>query len=303
MPTVCYMPDTRDVEAALGEPLLRAALRAGVPHAHACGGNARCSTCRVQVLEGLDHCAARNEREQALAERLHFGPELRLACQTTVTDAVRLRRLVVDADDIQLCERMATSTPQPVGEERRVAVLFADIRGFTAFAEALTPYDVIYFLNRYFDVVGCVIAAQGGSVDNLIGDGVMALFRDNRETAPLQAVRAGLGMLAAVERLQPYVNSVYGRSLRIGVGVHYGDVVLGGLGSVGSCGQRITAIGDTVNFASRIEAATRELQADFLISDATYERVRDQVRVGRTFEHAIRGKTGAHRLHEVLGLR
>ncbi len=304
MSRICFLPDGRAIEVAADESILQASLRAGVPHAHACGGHARCSTCRVWVMDGLAHCAPRNDPERLLAERLSFGPELRLACQTTVTGDVRLRRLVFDGDDIRLVARQAAGTPLPVGEERFVAILFADIRGFTAFSESVPAYDVIYFLNRYFDLMGRVITEHGGCIDNLMGDGLFALFRDDPQAAPLQAVRAGLGMRAAVERLRPYLRTVYDRGLRIGIGVHYGEVVLGGIGAVGSFqGERVTAIGDAVNFASRIEAATKEADVDFLISAETYERVRDQVVVGRSFRVIVRGKTGEHTLYEVVGLR
>jgi adenylate cyclase len=303
MSRIYFLPDEREIEVSAGESILHASLRGGVPHAHACGGHARCSTCRVQVTHGLDRCAARTDRERVLAERLSFGPELRLACQTTVTGDVRLRRLVFDPEDVRLVERLAAGPPLPVGDERWVAVLFADIRGFTAFSEVVPAYDVIYFLNRYFDAMGRVVTEHGGCVDNLMGDGLMALFRDDPQAAPLQAVKAGLGMLAAVERLRPYFRALYERNLRVGIGVHYGEVVLGGIGTVGSWqGARVTAIGDAVNFASRIEAATRPADADFLISEETYTRVREQVAVGRTFHVPVKGKSGEHTLYEVVGL-
>src|SRR3954468_10190872 len=100
MHRITYVIDGRTAPIGDGETILRASLRAGIPHAHACGGQARCSTCRVQIVEGLDHCLPRNEREDALATRLHFAPEIRLACQTAVIGDVKLRRLVLDAEDI-----------------------------------------------------------------------------------------------------------------------------------------------------------------------------------------------------------
>src|SRR5437868_12032784 len=102
MPRIAYVIEDKVADAQPGETILQASLRAAIPHAHACGGLARCSTCRVQVVEGLDHCAARNEQEQELAARLHFSQEIRLACQTTVSGDVKLRRLVLDAEDVKL---------------------------------------------------------------------------------------------------------------------------------------------------------------------------------------------------------
>src|SRR5205823_2021560 len=150
---------------------------AGIPHAHACGGQARCSTCRVQVVDGLDGCAPRTEKERALAIRLRFAPEVRLACQTTVSADVRIRRLVLDQTDVELVDQSeAHGASEPIGEERSLAIMFADIRGFTPFAEPLLAYDVVHALNRYYDEVGRVIAEHHGQIDNYMGDGLLAVF-------------------------------------------------------------------------------------------------------------------------------
>ena len=303
MPKIYYVPDDREVETSPATTILRASLEAGIPHAHACGGNARCSTCRVLVLEGVEHCGPRNEQEQQFAERLHFNQRLRLACQTTVTGNVRLRRLALDANDVELISRLsAGATPSPIGEEKYLAILFADIRGFTALSELLPPYDVIYILNRYFSQMDQVISRHGGYIDNYIGDGIMALFGISDATdAALNAVRAGVGMLEAVERLQPYLTAVYKRGFEIGIGVHYGEVVVGGIGAPHV--KKVTAIGDAVNFASRIESANKAAGTKFLISEETYAQVSEQIRVGRIFDNiALPGKSRTPILYEVIGL-
>jgi adenylate cyclase len=303
MPRIYYLPEERVVEAAPDETILSASLRAGVQHAHACGGNARCSTCRVLILDALDNCAPRNERELSLAERLHFTPELRLACQTMLTGDVRLRKLALDDADVELINRMSGGgEPMPVGEEKEIAILFADIRGFTAVAESLPPYDIIYLLNRYFNQMDQVIRRHGGYIDNYIGDGLMALFGvDDQPEAALRATAAGLEMLATVERLKPYLEDAYHRTFDIGVGIHYGEAVVGGVGTGET--HRITAIGDAVNFASRIEAANKTLGTKLLLSAETYRAVAPRVQVGRQCENVvIPGKRGAHTLYEVTGL-
>src|SRR5438132_14384664 len=96
MPFLEILPDHRTCEISSDESILTASLRAGIPHTWVCGGHARCSTCRVLVLDGLEHCVTRTTQEQVLAERLIFGPGIRLACQTRVTGDVKLRRLVLD---------------------------------------------------------------------------------------------------------------------------------------------------------------------------------------------------------------
>src|SRR5437879_11776048 len=97
MPQILFLPDQRYIEASNLESILSAALRAGIPHTNECRGNARCSTCRVLVLNGLECCSPRNEKEQALAAQLHFGERVRLACQTTITGNATVRRHVIDA--------------------------------------------------------------------------------------------------------------------------------------------------------------------------------------------------------------
>lgn len=304
MPSITYLPDNKRVESEGGESLLQTSLRLGIPHAHACGGNARCSTCRVMILDGLGNCSQRNSREQELARRLHFGQQIRLACQTAITGPVTLRRLVLDVEDIELTSQLTQDkTPISAGEEKKIAILFADIRKFTTFSESLPPYDVIHVLNRYFYQMGKVINRHGGYIDNYMGDGLMALFGvEHPQDATLRAVRAGLGMLEAVEQLKSYLENIYTMSFRIGVGVHYGEVVLGSIGAKDE--RRMTAIGDAVNFASRVEDANKEYGTQLLITENAYDEVRQHARVGRKFvDAALRGKSGRYTLYEIVGIR
>ena len=186
------MPDNQKIQAHEGETILQAGLRGGIPHASFCGGNARCSTCRVVILEVLENCAPRNLAEQAIAERLRFEPQVRLACQTVVTGTVKLRRLVTDIhDDVDVDSLyVAGVEPFSIGVEKYLLILFSDIRGFTPFAESLLHYDVIYVLNLYFQQVGEVIARYGGQINNYMGDGFMALFEaDDPSEGALRGVR------------------------------------------------------------------------------------------------------------------
>ncbi|MGA7212998.1 MAG: 2Fe-2S iron-sulfur cluster-binding protein [Terrimicrobiaceae bacterium] len=105
---ISYLPDARDVEASPAETILDAALRAGIKLTPACGRNARCSTCRVAIPDGLDNCTPRSEAEQAIADHLQFKPMIRLACQTQATGPMTVRRLVLDDEDEKLAvESMA----------------------------------------------------------------------------------------------------------------------------------------------------------------------------------------------------
>ncbi|MBE7461853.1 MAG: adenylate/guanylate cyclase domain-containing protein [Planctomycetes bacterium] len=302
MPSVNYLPDDVEVEVQDGESLLAASRRTGVPHAQVCGGAGQCSTCRVLVEDGLEHCSTREAREEKVAKRLGFGPTIRLACQTRVTGAVRVRRLVVDERDKALANLLQPERAiASIGVQRDLAVLFSDIRDFTTLSEGLTPYDVIHLLNRFFERVEELVARHGGTVNNLMGDGFMALFgfKDSQQ-ACARAVRCGLDLVAAAEDLSPYAVRLSGKALRIGVGIHYGPVVLGALGPRSH--TRLAAIGDTVNMASRVESQTKASGAKLLVSATCRERIAEGLALGRELRVELKGKAGTHTLYEVLGL-
>jgi adenylate cyclase len=303
MALVHFLPDNQKIQAHEGETILQAGLRAGIPHASFCGGNARCSTCRVVILEGLENCAPRNPAEQAIAEMLRLEPQVRLACQTVVTGQVKLRRLVTDIlGDVDVDSLYVEGVePCSIGTEKYILILFSDIRGFTPFAEKLLHYDVIYVLNLYFQQVGKVIARYGGHINNYMGDGFMALFEaDDPSEGALRWVRAGLELIDAVRNLKPYLEDLYGKSFQTRVGLHYGQVVAGKVGSPGN--KKLTVIGDTVNFASRIEAANKQAGTQFLISEDTYALVKDRVQLGRQVRLTLPGKSGEYNLYEIVGL-
>lgn len=302
---IFYLPDDRLVDSGEATTILDASLQAGIPHTHVCGGNARCSTCRVLVLEGAEHCAPRTRAEQDLAKRLHFEPEVRLACQTELkgTGKVVLRRLSLDAWDLDMFhdEAFGKVAPRFMGHERDLAIMFADIRGFTAFSEALLPYDVIYVLDRYYQLMNQVINKYGGVITVYMGDGFMALFGiEEQDRSAERAVRAGMEMLAALDKLNPSLEKLHNRSLKIGIGIHYGCAVLGTIGDPNA--PNWTAIGDSVNLASRIESANKQLGTSFLISEETYQEVKELVTVNPCMQLHLPGKSGEYHLYEVLGV-
>lgn len=306
MPRLTYTNE-RSVEIPEGTSIVEASRTHGIPHTTVCGGNARCSTCRVAIIDGLERCSPRNEKEQAIATLRNFPPNIRLACQTLVHGDVALRRLVLDAEDVALVrdELNQPGEHTEVGRESNVAILFSDIRNFTSFSEQQLPYDVIHLLNRYFSRINEDVTRHGGVIDNFMGDGIMAVFGvpgiDSAPNPSLRAVRAGLDMLRSVAALHSYFLENCGWNLRIGVGIHRGPVIVGVVGA--GVRRKTTVIGDAVNFASRIESANKEAGSELLISAATYEDVKHQVEIGRLHELTVKGKAGTHRLYEVLAER
>jgi adenylate cyclase len=254
-----------------------------------------------------------------IAERLGLTDEFRLACQTCVTGDVTIRRLVLDNDDIELADlrrrkarrgfgwRRRTlaggakpwrSQPRPIGEELRVAALFADIRGFTAFSEALLPYDVIHELQRHLQQVTRVVERHGGVVTSYMGDGVMALFFPGRDpSSSLRAARAGVEMLELTDRRQSALHELYGRAFDVNVGLHCGPAIVG---TLWGNPPTLTAIGDTVNLAARVEQANKDLATRFLTTEETSTELLDNVTIGRSFRRTLPGVKGERTLVEVL---
>ena len=137
--------------------VLQLALANDVEVTHICGGHARCSTCRVVVLEG--EVPARNEAEAKLADKLGFSDHVRLSCQLPAAQSMRLRRVVQDELDRELIKQPNQAN------ERSLAISFSDIRSFTTFSERHLPYDIVHILNRYFLRMGEVIYAHQGQID------------------------------------------------------------------------------------------------------------------------------------------
>jgi len=302
MPVIHLLPDDKTIDIQDGESIRDAALRQNIPIAHVCEGQGRCSTCRVLVLEGHENCSVRTEKEQDIAHLLGFGQDIRLACQTTVTGSVTIRRLTLDEHDVELTSKFIMGDESFLaGVEKHVFIMFADIRRFTEFAGSLLPYDVIHVLHRFFHFMNDVIKKYGGYIDNYMGDGFMALFEvNNPEEGALLAVKAGVEMLEVHDRrIRPYIQRLFGRSFDIGIGLHYGLVVAGTIG--GRDNRKTTVIGDAVNFASRIEAANKKTASRFLISQDTYDKVSGGIRISRTLRLELPGKSGIHTLYEVTG--
>ena len=303
MPEAFIWPDEVDIPFVNAMNLLDLAVTAGVPIAHLCGGRGRCSTCRVRIVEGQAALSDRTPEEAALATRLDFPDEVRLACQTEAAGSVRLWRLVLDRIDVEMASQLGKGHyVGPVGREiEEAAVMFTDVAGFTAMSEALPPYDVVHILNRFFARASEAIETHGGRVDNYIGDGVLCVFGIDEQPEPaLSAVRAGLAMLDIASDMNEYVNMIYGHEFRVRVGVGLGEVIFGLMG--GEASARETVIGDVVNVASRIEAANKETGTNMLVTDDIRVRTHHSVHFGRRFDLDVRGKLGRIVAHEVLGI-
>jgi len=257
-------PGHPTVTVPRGFSVLEASRLAGIAHPSACGGRGRCSTCRVRVIEGLEDQPKALPAEATTLERIGAGPEIRLACQLRPSHDLTVVA-VLSARQPGLVA--AASGNQPAGgRERDLAVLFCDLRGFTQFTEDRLPFDTVFLLNRYFEIVGHAVENTGGHLDKFIGDGALALFGVNGslEDAARQSFEAALRIIEGVRQLSEAHASELDHPLRVVVSLHAGSAILGEMGYGQSRG--LTAVGDTINVASRLETLAKELDVELVVS-------------------------------------
>jgi Adenylate cyclase, family 3 (some proteins contain HAMP domain) len=187
------------------------------------------------------------------------------------------------------------------GENRDIAVLFVDIRGFTPLSESLEPEQVVEILNEYLNLTTNAIFKNSGTLDKFIGDATMAVFNApfDLEDYEMQALRAAKDIVAGARALEESCEKRFGKKVTFGVGVNCGEAVVGNIG----CETRMdyTAIGDTVNTAARLEANAKAGQV--LISQRIYERVKDKnVTVHPIGEIPLKGKSKGLFVYELLSI-
>ena len=262
-------PGGREVLVPAGFTVLEASRYAGIPHASVCGGRGRCSTCRVRVMRGADYLPAATVDELRVLGRVGAPVHVRLACQVRPLRDLAVVPLVPAGagprDAVGLADHRE-------GQELTIAVLFADLRGFTRLAERKLPYDVVFILNRYFEAVGGAITDAGGTVNQFTGDGVMALFGvdGGAEEGCRQAVRAAAAMIARVHELSRTLAEDLDAPLRLGIGIHTGPTVVGRMGYADT--TYLTAVGDTVHVAARLEALTKDYACELVLSEEVATR-------------------------------
>ena len=183
------------------------------------------------------------------------------------------------------------SEQQANNEKRNVVILMCDIRSFTSISEINQPEDVVGFLNTYFTHMVNIVKKYGGTVDKFIGDAIMVLFgapisyNDNAQ----RAVQAAIEMYAQLDQISTgNMKFPEGIKLDIGIGIHYGDVIVGNIGSIDKTSY--TVIGDTVNLASRLEGLTKLYGAKVIISEAVREELSAEMNVLLLDSVKVKGK-------------
>ena len=213
---------------------------------------------------------------------------LKVAFQHYVPPAV-VEDLVSDAGALRLG-----------GEKRELTVLFSDIRGFTTLSEGMQPEELVKLMNEYFTVMTERVFAHRGSLDKYIGDAIMAVYGAPvvESEHPALACRSALDMMRALDELQKKWQSAGLPKIGIGVGINTGQVVVGNMGS--ATRFNYTVVGDHVNLASRIEALNKNYGTSILISEYTYQRVKDELRDVREVDSVkVRGREQPVRVYEL----
>ncbi|CAN7481342.1 adenylate/guanylate cyclase domain-containing protein [Rhizobium sp. LjRoot98] len=281
-------PD-RVISVAKGFSVLEASRAAGIPHLSICGGRGRCSTCRVRVTEGLERQPPAGDAERATLTRIRAPDNVRLACQLRPSHNLSISP-ILGGDNIGL--KAQPTEQQAAGRERHIAVLFCDLRDFTLLAQKQLPFDTVFLLNRYFETIGEAVEESGGVIDKFIGDGALALFGLNNsiEEACAQALTATARIAKGIDVLNRNFMSELDKPLRIAMGMHAGPAIIGQIGY--GKASSLTAVGDTINAASRLEGFAKEYDAQLAVSADLVRYAGLNVSDRESYNISIRGRRG-----------
>lgn len=253
----------QSVTVPMGTTVLAASRASKIAHASVCGGKGRCSTCRVRVLSDCHSLPPPDEAELALLRHLpDWSEDVRLGCRLRIHADIEVELLVPP--------NAGRQSPEMAGRLLPVTVMFVDIRGFSRMSARMHPFDVVFLLNRFFDVVGTAVTKAGGMVDKFMGDGVMALFGvdQDQRTGARQSLVAAKAISRALHELNQELTAELTEPLRIGIGLHCGSAIVGRFGWTHGAQGGVTAIGDIVNVASRLESATKAVGCQLVMSES-----------------------------------
>ena len=281
--------DGTNINVSRGSSLLEASHKAGRYHESVCGGRGRCTTCRVRVTSSLGELPKPNKIEQSVINRLNFDQSLRLACQLRPETDIEINPLIKlvnhDKQNLRFSNQENLS-----GIEKETVIMFCDLRGFTRLSDGKMPFDVVFILNKYFKLVTDAVEENKGRIDKFIGDGVMAIFdKDTTISKNCKNALKGAAMITTyLNELNDELSTDDIEPLRLGIGIHSGNAIIGKMG-YGEASTD-TAIGDTVNVASRLEQLTKDYSCQLMISSTVAENAELDKTKLNSVKTKIRGK-------------
>ncbi len=275
------------IRTAVGPTLLEMSRLHKVPHAAACGGRARCSTCRVRIESREKKLPRPAFAEAFTLASIGADPGVRLACQIRPRGSLTVTQLVREA--IVSPHPMAPSDIDAAGAEKPLAIMMVDLRDYTKMAQGRLPYDVVYVLNEFFAAVGNAIITHEGTIDKFLGDGLLAFF--GREHGFEDGCRKALCAARAIDLALDHVNAKLeaelGHPLRVAIGLHTGQCIIGRIGFGPS--REVTVIGNAVNVASRLEFLAKAHGFQIVASKEVIDHVAWTGSEAQTIEVDVRG--------------
>jgi adenylate cyclase len=190
------------------------------------------------------------------------------------------------------------------GDRKEITVLFSDIRGFTNFSEKHQPEEVVSLLNEYLGAMTQIVFEHDGTLDKFVGDAIMALWGapvgqpDHAE----RACRCAVDMITKLKELQNKWTAEGKYAIDIGIGINTGDMVVGNMGAEGKK-MDYTVIGDNVNLGARLESLTRKYNNHIIISEYTYGKVKDMVKVNELGSETVKGKEQPVVIYDLVGIK
>jgi adenylate cyclase len=276
----------RSLHVRPGRTVLEALRAAGIPHASVCGGRARCTTCRIRVGAGAEHLPAPTAIESGALERIQAADNVRLACQLRPRRDLAFAPLL--SPDTGARDLARAGGVQ--GRERRVAILFIDLRASTRLGETRLPFDVVFILNQFFAEMSAALAVTNGHYAQFSGDGLMALYgmESGLAQGSLEAIRGAAEMSRRLARLNHRLAGELEQPLRVGIGIHCGEAIVGTMGPPSS--PNLSAVGDNVNVAARLEGQTKVFECTLVVSAETARHAELDLDAFPLREAAVRGR-------------
>lgn len=276
------------ISVPVGRSILEALRAAGIPHASVCGGRARCTTCRVRISRGLDLLPPSGQLEDTALRRINAQPNVRLACQTRPQSDVTITPMV----PTNVTPEASYKAGGLSGSEQNIVAMFVDLRGSTTLGQRRMPYDVIFILNQFFAELAEALSATRGHYAHFTGDGLLALYglEGKFQQGCRDALTGATEMLDRLELLNKRLSDELDEPLRIGIGIHSGEAIVGTMGPPKA--PTLSAIGDNINIAARLEAETKVFKCNIIVSSDTIRHA--GLIPDPTMEHkvALRGREG-----------